>query len=97
MAPLIEDEDETIFSNRYPLGNQAIVKQGLTIIRAKPDKKTAMVEDSEAKSILTAIHRKIMSRKQKYQRLDHPFFNVPDYYGGKQGAPIGGFSYHNED
>lgn len=91
-VPLSADGDTTIFSNRYPMGNSAIVKEAVSILRGKPNKNGAMVEDAEAKAILMGIFNKISKRKQKFQRLDHPFFNVPDFFANGSSSPIGNFT-----
>lgn len=84
---LSNDSDRTIFSDYDPLGNTAICKQALSSLLAKgKNKKTGQVEDAEAKNILATIYAKIARQQQKYQRLDHPFFEVPDFYRGKGGV-----------
>lgn len=82
-APALSaDGDKTIFSDYDPAGNEAIVKQALAVLQAKgKDKKTGQIEDAEAKAILAGIYQKILQNRQRYQKLDHPRFDVPDYFG----------------
>jgi hypothetical protein len=90
---LVNTTDKTIFSDYDPAGNQAVCKQALASLQAKgKDKKTGQVEDAEAKSMLSIIYSKIASQQQKYQRLDHPKFEVPDYFSGKGTGTTGKFS-----
>ena len=90
---LSADADTTIFSSVDPTGNTAVCKQALAVLQAKgKDKKTSQVEDAEAKSILSTIYSKIASQQQKFQRLDHPKFDVPDYFRGKAVGETGKFS-----
>lgn len=92
VTTLSADGDKTIFSDSEPEGNEAIVKQALSVLQAKgKDKKTGQIEDAEAKQILATIYSKQLSQKQKYQRLDHPKFDVPDYYSSGIAQNIGRF------
>ena len=78
---LSSDDDKTIFSDSFPEGNEAVCKQALAVLQAKgKDKKTGQVEDAEAKGILATIYGQILKQQQKYQRLDHAFLDVPDFF-----------------
>ena len=50
---------------------------------AKTDKQLSTLEETEAKTILATIYNKILQRQQRDARLDHPRFNVPDYFAGR--------------
>lgn len=80
-ARLVNATDKTFFTKSETMGNEAIVKKALSIGLAKgKDKKTGQAEEMEAGAILTTIYSKIAQRQQEYQRLDHPRFEVPDYF-----------------
>jgi hypothetical protein len=70
----------TIFTYHDESGNEAVVKLGLSVLLAKINKNLAMQEENEAKAILATIYSKILQRKQRDQRLDRPFFEVPDFF-----------------
>ncbi len=94
VTPLVLTTDTTIFSNVDPLGNEAIAKQALSICQAIAEgKNVALVENEEAKAILSLIFSKISEDKQNDQRLDHPMFRIPDYFAGAtQATEKGGFN-----
>jgi len=75
--------DKTIFSDHDQTGNEAIVKKALSVAIAKTDKQLSTLEETEAKTILATIYNKILQRQQRDARLDHPRFNVPDYFAGR--------------
>lgn len=97
VTTLSADGDKTIFSDSEPEGNEAIVKQALAVLQAKgKDKKLGQVEDAEAKQILAAIYSKQLAQQQKYQRLDHPKFEVPNYFSGAIVQSIGRFNVETD-
>lgn len=86
------DSDLTIFSRSDDQGNEAIVKIALSVAIARIDKALAMKEYEEAVQKLAAIFNKYANRKQREQRLDHPFFDVPNYFTGRGVSSTGNFS-----
>ena len=79
----------TIFSYHASRGNDAIVKLALSIALARINKNLAMREEVEAKVILEEIWRPIARKQARKQRLDHPMFNVPDFFGKSALSTIG--------
>ncbi len=84
--------DTTIFTYHDESGNEAIVKKAFAVAMTKTNKNLAVQEENEAKTILATIWQKVAQRQQRDQRLDHPFFDVPDMFAGKGSAGIGKFS-----
>lgn len=78
----------TIFSYHASRGNEAIVKLALAAALAKINKNLAVREELEAKQILEDIWKPIVNNQSKKQRLDHPLFNVPDFFGPTQTTEI---------
>src|SRR3990167_9098153 len=80
-ADLVEDADETIFTDSAPECNEAIELEAVAILKAKGDnEKSAQFKSAEAKQILTTAWAKIVKENAKYEK-NMPFFNVEDYYG----------------
>lgn len=73
--------DTSIFSQSDDSGNEAIVKKALSVALKKSSPQVAIQEEAEAKIILDNIWKRIALRQQREERLDHPFFNVPDFLG----------------
>jgi len=82
-TPLVNDEDETIFTHEGIIGNEAVVKKALGVLLPQANRKQeGQVEEQEAIAILANMYSKILKRQAKYQRLDKQMFDVPDYYSG---------------
>lgn len=91
-----EASDTTIFSKGDPQGNEAVIKKALSEGIRRADQKLAEAEEGGAVGILTLIHTRIASRNQRDQRLDHPKFDVPDFFAtGKQPYRKGTFEPNN--
>lgn len=71
----------TIFSDSDETGNEAIVKFALADALKKTNPNLSAQLEAEARLILDNIWRRTAQRNQRSQRLEHPFFNVPDYFG----------------
>jgi len=71
----------TIFSYHASIGNEAIVKLALSVAMAKINKDLSIKEEFEAKMILENLWKPIARKQAREQRLDHPMFNVPDFFG----------------
>ena len=73
--------DTTIFSDSDETGNEAIVKKALSVALKKNNPNLAVLEENEAKVILENIWRRQSQRQHRDERLNHPLFNVPNYFG----------------
>lgn len=79
---LVNDDDKTIFYNFNISGNEAIVKKALSIAVKTANPQLAIVEENEAKEILTTIWSDIKRRSMNDHQINKPFFDVPDFFGG---------------
>lgn len=79
-APVLVTDSKTIFSDADISGNEAIVKKAVSVAIAPKNKNRAMQEENEARAILGSIYAKIITRTQKDQPQDRPFFNVPQLF-----------------
>lgn len=85
--------DKTIFSTWNDTGNEAIVKKAISVAMERLDSGFANEQKQEAIQLLQVIWAKIVTENQKSQRLNHPRFAVPDYFGTQSGiSTIGNFS-----
>jgi hypothetical protein len=83
----------TIFSLWNDSGNEAIVKKALSVALERFDPNFATTQKKEAFDLLELIWKKIMDENQKSQRLNHPFYQVPDFFGYGSGvSTIGNFN-----
>lgn len=92
---LTNSTDVSIFSYNKDTANEAVVKKGLSVAISRTDKNSAKLEETEAIAILLKLSADEQANTQRNQRLNHPMFNVPDFYG-KGTAIIGNF-YEQED
>lgn len=76
-----ESVTTTIFSNSDETGNEAIVKRALSIAIKRSDTNQSIIEENEALQMLETIWKKISQRQHREERLDHPFLNVPVFFG----------------
>lgn len=88
---LVNDNDTTIFSGNMPEGNEAIVLEATAILKNKgnveqPVQRTyvsgSLLLSAEAQNILATAWKKIQEEKSKYEKTQ-PFFDVPDFFGGR--------------
>ncbi len=83
----------TIFSLWNDSGNEAILKKALSVAMERLDPGFADVQKREAVQLLDLIWKKITDEAQRSQRLNHPFFQVYDYFGYGSGvSTIGNFN-----
>ena len=92
--PLVTDPaGTTIFSNWDENGNKAIVKKAMSTLLERIDPPMANALESEAIGMLQLIWKRVTDEAQKAQRLNHQFFQVPDYFGFGGGlSTIGNFN-----
>lgn len=90
---LTNSTDKTIFSLWNDSGNEAIVKKNLSVLMERLDPTFAVRNGQEAVQLLTLIWSKVQTEQQRSQRLNHPRFQVVDYFGTQSGiATIGNFT-----
>lgn len=83
----------TIFSLWNDSGNEAILKKALSVALERLDPAFANQQKAEAIQLLELIWKKITDEAQKSQRLNHPFYQVPDFFGYGSGvSTIGNFN-----
>lgn len=93
-SSLSSPSSTTIFTNNKVEGNEAIVKKALSVALVRIDPPASVKEESEALAILTKINKDEWKSTQRDQRIQHPKFAVPNYFGTtRYRDPIGGFSY----
>lgn len=90
---LSASDSETIFTNSNPLGNEAVVQIAFSTAMKRIDKALAKEELKEALGILAKLNTDEWKATQSSLRLDHPAFNVPNYFGNSRNAGIGRFAY----
>ena len=92
--PQISTESSTtIFSLWNDSGNEAILKKALSVGFERLDSSFAGVQKTEAVQLLELIWQKIMQEAQRSQRLNHPYFQVYDFFGYGSGvSTIGSFN-----
>ncbi len=83
---LLQPGDETIFSRSDDRGNEATVKKAFSVGIKRIDAKLAQAEEAEAVILLTNSYADYIKKQQKYQRKDHPFLEVPDFFKGNGGT-----------
>ncbi|MHA1400155.1 MAG: hypothetical protein ACTSQE_07385 [Candidatus Heimdallarchaeaceae archaeon] len=93
VAKLENDSEVTIFSYSEPDINEAIILKAEAVGLKKIGKTSEAKERiEEAQVIIELGYTRIAHREQRNQRLDHPKFDVPDYFSDGQ-ASIGNFEY----
>lgn len=92
-ANLDNATDKTIFSLWDDSGNEAILKKALSVEMERLDSGFANEQKAEAVQLLTLIWRKVVVENQKNQSLNHPYFQVIDYFSSVSGqSSIGNFN-----
>lgn len=90
---IINPDDITIFSKWDDSGNEAIVKKAMSVLMKRIDPGIAAAEEQDAIGTLQTIWARVTAEMQKAQRLNHPFFEVPDFFGFGGGlSTIGNFN-----
>lgn len=92
VTPLVENTDKTIFSLHDDSGNEAIVKISFATLIRRVDTVLAEKEEKAGYDLLSVLHSKEKNHQQLDQRLNKPFFNVPNYFATRGSSPIGNFS-----
>jgi hypothetical protein len=95
VAQLSGGTDTTIFSTSDEPCNEAIVKKALSVAIKKINPNLAITESNEAQQILANAFSVIKSNQQRDQRLDHPRFQVPNFFGPGHSSRPGNFSIVN--
>lgn len=88
---LTNPTDTTIFSLSDQQGNEVIVKKALSVAIKRNDVNLAVSEEKDALGLLTKIFANQKARQQTEQKLDQPYFAVPDFFGANIGNSIGNF------
>ena len=88
--------DTTIFSTWDDAGNEAIVKKALSIALARLESGYAGSELQGANQLLEVMWKKVTDEMQKAQPLNHPRFDVPNFFGIQAGvSTVGTFNVSN--
>lgn len=91
---LSSSSSETIFSTSREDANEAIVRKALSVAVKRVDYKLSQAEEVAARAILAQYNDYEVKSRQRDQRVQHPKFNVPNFYAdGTQVSPIGKFNY----
>ena len=90
---LANGTDETIFSNNKPEGNDAVVQRAFSVAMKRIDSGLSETENDNAIAVLGKLNADEWKATQRDKRLDHPKFNVPNFFGGARNAGIGKFDY----
>lgn len=94
---LANSTDKTIFSLWNDSGNEAVLKKALAVEMERLDSGFANEQKQEAVQLLQVIWNKVVAENQKSQRLNHPRFKVPDYFGQDTGISTIGNFFTNVD
>lgn len=83
----------TIFSQWSDMGNEAIVQKALSVALSRLESQIAGAAEQKAIALLGVLWKRVTDNLQKNQRLNHPFFAVPDLFGvGSGQSTIGNFN-----
>lgn len=94
---LANSTDKPIFSLWDDSGNEAIVKKAISVAMERLDSGFANEQKQEALQLLQLMWQKVVAENQKSQRLNHPRFRTPDYFGQQSGiSTIGNFGTNIE-
>ena len=93
--PLTSASSIPVFSYNKEEANEAVVKKGLSIALVRSDPVTAKNEEQDAIAILMKLHTDEDRSTQRNQRLQHPMYDIPDYFNTNGGisSPYARFSY----
>lgn len=95
---LSSDTDETVFSRSESILNRAIANIAIASIIADEKPNEARAEVEKASVIMSGVWTRIANRRQRFQKLDNPLFDVPDFFssnGGASTSPTANFSVRN--
>lgn len=90
---LDEEDDTTIFSYSAIEGNEAIVRKAFSTAIKRIDRQQGQEEETVARGMLAELWNHEIAHSQRDQRIQHPKFDVPDFFGAAGGSPIGRFNY----
>lgn len=92
---LANGTDNTIFSLSSAWANEAIVKKALSVAIGRSNTAESQKEEAEAKAILAKLQDEQKVYGARSKRINHPKFNVPDYFASSNSySPIGRFNYN---
>lgn len=77
---LANGTDQTIFSVWDDAGNEAIVQKAFAVAMVRLAPQEAQASLTNAIQLLDVMWQKVVAQLQKSQRLNHPFFDVPDLF-----------------
>jgi hypothetical protein len=92
VEPLVDNDDKTIFSFHDDSGNEAIVKIAFSTLIKRVDQTLSEKEERSGYDLLGAIFAKEKEHQQLDQRLNRPFFNVPNFFATKGSGKTGNFT-----
>lgn len=87
---LVNPSDTTIFSQWDDAGNEAVVKKSFATLMVRIEPSLSGAAEKDAIGLLQVMWKKIADQNQRAQRLNHPFFNVPDFFGSGSGQSTQG-------
>lgn len=93
---LTDSTSVPIFSYNKEEANEAVIKKALAVALVRSDANLAKTEEIDAVTILTKLSLDEAKNTQRNQRLSHPMFEIPDYFGTSGIADIGNFSVNPE-
>lgn len=80
---MTDNADYTIFSYSTPECNEAVVLEAEAILKSKGEEdKAGEFKSAQAKGILVMAWDKAKKEQAKYEK-EQPFFDTPDYFGGR--------------
>lgn len=91
-AQLDNASDETVFSQHRSELNEAIISKALSVATKKTDKALSTSELNSAVATAARINKAEWSEYQRDQRIQHPQFTIPDFFGNYYAVP-GNFGY----
>lgn len=90
---LVDPETTTIFSKWDDSGNEAIVCKAVSVAMERLDSGMSAQNIQKATGLLQTLWSRVTRQMQRSQRLNHPFFVVPDLFNANNGqASIGNFN-----
>lgn len=91
---LTEATSTTIFSYGAVEGNEAVVRKAYSVALRRIDPTQSREEETIARAMLGELWNQEQESVQRDQRIQHPKFNVPDFFaGGGSATPQGRFNY----
>jgi hypothetical protein len=91
--PLTSNTSVPIFSYNKEEANEAVIKKAFSVAVLRSDAGLSQSEEASSIIILSKLSSDENKNTQRNQRLEHPMFDIPDYYGNNGVSPIGRFNY----